>query len=624
MINIPLETIPAAIGAGVFMVHVLVKYLLQVPVTKQQIVEEPNSEWEDYFAPEPAPEPNLEEEKERKTKNGILHAMLLLIVCITALYFLQDMPADSHVTPAWHGEEQENAILELKSLNHTASPLPAVAMNTSELKTQVPKVGTEDAKVTARNVNAAGLVSAADGTEMALQAASATMPYDLVSEAPLIVPVHRIMIGEGTEEEYVRSAYYATLKLGSPHQLLSVVFDTGSGQVVLPSSYCASPTCKMKRRYRRSSSQTGRDINFDGSEAFPGVPRDTMTVTYGTGQVTGVVVEDVVCMKDTAETVALNQSAARKFGQGKGLDPGCVTMRFVAATRLAADPFESFPFDGIVGLGLQGLSQNRNFNFMQILGDHLHDLGSNMPNTFGMFLANAGAETSEIAFGGWTSSHALEPISWRPIDDPETGHWIIPVRGLRINGQLLDFCKDGTCKAAVDSGTSLLSVPSKVFPRIFEKLRYQAPKAGHCLGSGPLLQIELERFTIVLGPREYASIREERIVKKKKLKAGNIDKPQGRTDLRCFPTLMSMDFVDMIPKLFILGEPVLRKYYTVYDAQEQRVGIARAAHRSGPKRDELLLRLPDVVGPQKSGRAHPTMFDIFRWRIAMKQVCRHL
>ncbi|CAE7487819.1 unnamed protein product [Symbiodinium pilosum] len=32
------------------------------------------------------------------------------------------------------------------------------------------------------------------------------------------------------------------------------------------------------------------------------------------------------------------------------------------------------------------------------------------------------------------------------------------------------------------------------------------------------------------------------------------------------------------PKLFIWGEPVLRKYYTVYDWQDQQIGFALAKH----------------------------------------------
>jgi len=43
--------------------------------------------------------------------------------------------------------------------------------------------------------------------------------------------------------------------------------------------------------------------------------------------------------------------------------------------------------------------------------------------------------------------------------------------------------------------------------------------------------------------------------------------------------LMAMDIPEPIgPKLFILGEPVLRKYYTVYDTAKLQVGFSKAKH----------------------------------------------
>jgi len=407
---------------------------------------------------------------------------------------------------------------------------------------------------------------------------------------------------------------------------MTVVFDTGSGQVIVPSAYCNSPTCRSKSRYRRSISRTGVDVNFDGSPAPPGIPRDSMNVNFGTGEVGGVVVEDIVCMRDTKKTESLNRTAAMIEKQTKGLDPGCVKMRFVAATRLSEDPFMDFTFDGIVGLGMDGLSQNRHFNFLQVIGDHMRRLGSSTPSTFGVFLASSRNEVSEMAFGGWTSSHTAEPLSWGSIHDPEAGHWIISMHGVRVNGKLLDICTDGTCRAAVDTGTSLLSMPSVAFASIFEGIRHPAPMAGHCVGTGPLLQIDLGHFTIVLGPREYSQVRENtKSPRKQKLTEGPVVDTTTRFDLRCFPVLMAMDFdAPLGPKLFILGEPVLRKYYTVYDAQRQEVGIARAAHRQGPNRDELLMRVPEVEGPQKGGRSSPTMFDVFRWRVAVRQLEWHL
>lgn len=42
---------------------------------------------------------------------------------------------------------------------------------------------------------------------------------------------------------------------------------------------------------------------------------------------------------------------------------------------------------------------------------------------------------------------------------------------------------------------------------------------------------------------------------------------------------MVMDLPEPIgPKLFILGEPVLKKFYTVYDAEKKRIGFGRAKH----------------------------------------------
>ncbi|OLQ03704.1 Plasmepsin-2 [Symbiodinium microadriaticum] len=45
------------------------------------------------------------------------------------------------------------------------------------------------------------------------------------------------------------------------------------------------------------------------------------------------------------------------------------------------------------------------------------------------------------------------------------------------------------------------------------------------------------------------------------------------------PTIMPLELPEPLgPKLFIWGEPVLRKYYTVYDWQDQQIGFALAKH----------------------------------------------
>jgi len=502
-----------------------------------------------------------------------------------------------------------------------------------------------------------------------------------MGDAPLNIKLTRAVMDQPSN--YIKSAYYGTVYVGVPPLEMTVVFDTGSGHLILPSMYCKSDTCKAHTRYRRSASDTGRDVNFNGKTVPAGVPRDSITVKFGTGQVTGVLVEDIVCLgglveepvtagtrpkDDPAGTAEEDQGdqghvvpqegqeldeaegdaaeeepfywpenstwdervAGSTWASPEGLDPGCVMLRFLAATALSEDPFINFNFDGVLGMGLQGLSQTPEFNFMGIISEMIPDHGCRRSNTFGVFLADNVKEDSEIALGGWTQRHVSEELSWAPVHDEQVGHWIINIRGLRVGNEKLDFCDDGTCKAAVDTGTALLAVPPKIFRELFEELRHSPPPSGHCQGVGPQLHIEFEHFTVTLGPKEYSQVRKTnrtyspsyRLPDDEDLNS-TVHMRKTRTDLRCFPLLMTLEMpAPLGPKLFILGEPVLRKYYSVYDGERKRVGIGRALHRPFPNREQLLTMAPELDGIVakrggsfgKARRRLPTMFDVFRWQ----------
>merc|ERR1740123_1400243 len=62
---------------------------------------------------------------------------------------------------------------------------------------------------------------------------------------------------------HYKSAYWGTLTVGWPPVDFKVVFDTGSGHLILPSTYCHSETCRVHKRYRRSKSATAKDIDYD-------------------------------------------------------------------------------------------------------------------------------------------------------------------------------------------------------------------------------------------------------------------------------------------------------------------------------------------------------------------------
>lgn len=376
-------------------------------------------------------------------------------------------------------------------------------------------------------------------------------------------PLHEMDIVE--DFVHYKSAYYGTIMVGNPPKAFTVVFDTGSGHLILPSSYCHSATCKIHRRYRRSASSSARDIDADGS-SISGGSRDQLTVSFGTGQISGVFVEDRMCFGQRSPTDSSTNVPV------SGGTENCATMRFVAATDLSPDPFADLIFDGVLGLGLESLSQTASFNFLQVASAITRERGSDWSRTFGIFLASSAEERSQITLGGWAEEHLEEQLQWSPVVDPHLGHWLLEIQELRVDGEPVAFCHQG-CRAVVDSGTSLLAVPGPIFPELHELLRSEAPCGQR------RLEIQLDGVTLELTGEDFSRLDET--PRRKPRPTWN---PQSALEFArgtCKPMLMVMDLPKLFgPKLFILGEPVLQKFYTVYDAEQQRIGFGRARHRA--------------------------------------------
>jgi len=173
---------------------------------------------------------------------------------------------------------------------------------------------------------------------------------------------------------------------------------------------------------------------------------------------------------------------------------------------------------------------------------------------------------------------------WAPVALPELGYWQVRINRVRVGNKTLDLCNDGECRAVVDTGTSLLAVPVDFAEGLDEELTdsLRDPPSSRERGvdcrdvEGALLHFDLDGFTLTLTAGDYARqavMRDESITESGTRAAGQ---PQGT---QCRPTLMPIEMPAPIgPKLFIWGEPVLRKYYTVYDLAEKRIGFGLAAH----------------------------------------------
>lgn len=404
-----------------------------------------------------------------------------------------------------------------------------------------------------------------------------------------------------------RSAYFGQIGVGAPNaQNFKVVFDTGSGHLVLPSSLCRQQTCMKHRRYRRRESSTAKDIDGDGTPVAPRQPRDQISVSFGTGEITGVFIEDEMCLAEESDS-HVQASSMLQVGQhrmAKQVLPtaelveelperrnhNCFKLRLVAAIHMTEEPFADFEFDGIFGLGLSGLSQMPEFNFLHVLGQAGSLGSSDGSQMFSVFLGYSKWEGSEITFGGWKSEHLEdgENVMWCNVVEPQLGYWQIEIFGLIANGKTIDFCAEG-CRAIVDTGSSLIAVPSKVRSQLWRALLHNASADGRCQGTEPLLQLDLGNVTMTLGPEDYSKLDTTMALQSNKIDAdsntSSIDerRPDSNQEepLSCMPMLMSMDLPEpLAPKTFILGEPVLQKYYAAFDSGRHRIGFGKARHNT--------------------------------------------
>eukprot|EP00448_Togula_jolla_P025525 CAMPEP_0170650420 /NCGR_PEP_ID=MMETSP0224-20130122/45794_1 /TAXON_ID=285029 /ORGANISM="Togula jolla, Strain CCCM 725" /LENGTH=480 /DNA_ID=CAMNT_0010982083 /DNA_START=102 /DNA_END=1544 /DNA_ORIENTATION=+ len=420
-----------------------------------------------------------------------------------------------------------------------------------------------------------------------------------------------------------KSTYYGQIQVGSPKpQLLDVVFDTGSGHLVVPSAMCRSNTCRSHKRYRRKASVTAEDIDLDGSVVAPNSARDQITISYGTGEVTGIFVRDRICIGQPTpqlpgesrgssllqvETNRLSQTKELPAEEDVALDPmpnGCLLANMVVAIEMSAEPFGSFDFDGIFGLGLSSLSQTPDFNVFDLAARV--GAWSRSPSTpwsrniFSVFLGVTDEEQSEITFGGFREEHVKpgSSFAWHEVREAEHGYWQIDVLEIRANGQVIDYCKDGSCRAVLDTGTSILD--SSLGPELVDLLRHSSSSEMPCAGPGPVLEFDLGNVTVKLNPEDYArpevvtdgsyeggpgglSAREKLDSSGQVAESSTVAFASSSVarEQMCVPMLMHIEMpYPLHYKTVILGEPVLQKYYTAFDMDRvtPRVGLAEAHH----------------------------------------------
>lgn len=331
-------------------------------------------------------------------------------------------------------------------------------------------------------------------------------------------------------------SYFGVIEVGTAHdgakkQLFKVVFDTGSGNLWVPSSKCHSASCAPHRRFDSTQSSSFRE---NGRK---------IAVHYGSGMVSGRLSEDTVRI---GTMVVHNQL----FGE---------------MTYESGHHFEKAKYDGVLGMAWPKIA----IDGATPVFDNLIRQGQVHKDEFSLFIGRTHKQGGRIIFGGAIARYHHGPFVFiKLISDT---HWDIRLEDVvlrqpkALGGHERSFCSrhEARCVGIVDSGTSLVVGPRDDVLDILDVLHLDKSCTDTDYTNLPSLVFKIKDEEGQL--REFAITPEDYVLHVKK---------HGKPV--CAPGLLPLNLFGKT-NIWILGDVFNRVFYELYDRRHHRVGFAPAA-----------------------------------------------
>ncbi|XP_059440646.1 aspartic proteinase-like [Corylus avellana] len=257
-----------------------------------------------------------------------------------------------------------------------------------------------------------------------------------------VIGMHRSSEDIVPLKNYLDAQYFGEIGIGTPPQTFTVIFDTGSSNLWVPSSKCYfSIACYFHSRYRSSQSST---YTKNGKSC---------EINYGSGSISGFFSQDNV---EVGDFVVKDQV-------------------FIEATREGSLAFVLAQFDGILGLGFQEISVG---NAVPVWYNMVQQ-GLVKEEVFSFWLNRDldAEEGGEIIFGGVDPMHFKGNHTYIPVT--KKGYWQFEMGDFLVGNHSTGACKGG-CAAIVDSGTSLLAGPTSVVTEINHAIGAEGIVSAQC------------------------------------------------------------------------------------------------------------------------------------------------
>jgi len=327
---------------------------------------------------------------------------------------------------------------------------------------------------------------------------------------------------------YQDAQYYGEVTVGTPPQTMEVVYDTGSSNLWVPNKKPSAVSSHKIYDHSKSSTYKANGTKF--------------AIQYGSGPVSGFYSRDTVGVAG----VTIDDYLFAEVNDTKGLGIG----------------YSIGKFDGICGMGWDDISVDGVETPLRALVKS-QKLDANV---FAFYLGSNGA-AGELVVGGVNPKHYTGDFAYVPVQQSvpgKKGYWEVALGGMTVGGDTVTTTK----KAIVDSGTSLMTVPTADIKALAKKVGakqvlpippFNKEYTIDCDSAAPSIDI-------TLGGKVYSLTKEQYVIKS--CEAGQC---------QCLLGFEGLDVPAPAGPLVILGDVFLRAHYVKFDVDNSRVGIAAIA-----------------------------------------------
>ncbi|KAG7326021.1 hypothetical protein KOW79_010946 [Hemibagrus wyckioides] len=325
---------------------------------------------------------------------------------------------------------------------------------------------------------------------------------------------------------FMDAQYFGIISIGTPAQEFTVLFDTGSSNLWVPSIKCSflDLACWLHHRYNSNKSST---YVKNGSE---------FSIQYGRGSLKGFFSQDTVTLAGLAVKKQMFAEAVQQ--------PGLV--------------FAVARFDGVFGMAYPILSVGK----VQPVFDSIMAAKLLKQNIFSFYINRdpKAAVGGELMLGGFDQQYFDGDLHY--LNVTRKAYWQVKMDIVNV-GNTLTLCKDG-CQAIVDTGTSMITGPVQEIRAL-----------NKAIGAIPLIMGEywincnkipsLPVVSFSLGGKTFNLTGKDYVFKSTQLGVSV-----------CLSGFVAMDIPPPAGPLWILGDVFIGRFYTVFDRDNDRVGFAPA------------------------------------------------